>query len=185
MAQRRTARRTSRRRTPARRRRRTTARRRSYRRNPTYRRNQFRGVFGQLQRGVVDAAGVVTGKAATRFVANLVPIGGQDLFVNVAKQAGAAIVVGMVSRRFLGQDWARMMLAGGLAAPVESFLSGLPVIGPMLGDYNPFLPMGIYPEQGLGYNPFLPVGEYTPAYEDGMYDEGMGIYPEPIVGTYN
>lgn len=168
-----------------RRKRRSPVRRRAAARRPVrrrrYRRNQpqrftVRNLGKQLQQGVFDAAGVVAGKAATRIVANLIPLGGETAIMVFAKQAISAIGVGTVASMFLSRDVARMLVAGGLAAPVEQFMVNIPFIGPMLADYDPFLPMG-------DADPFLPMGEYpavgdsASAYGEDPYGPGVGEYP--------
>ena len=171
-------------------RRKKTVRRRSTsrtRRNPP-RRFTAKGIVKEVQQGVVDAFGVVVGKAATRIVANFVPIPKQGAMMNFVVQAGSAIVVGMAARMVVSRDVARMVIAGGFAAPVEGFAKGIPFIGPMLGDdylelgeyamgdSDPFLPIG-------DSDPFLPIGEeYADPYADvgeyavGEYAGGGGAY---------
>ncbi len=176
------ARKRTRRRSPVRRRAaaRRPVRRRRYRRNQPQR-FSVRNLGKQLQQGVFDAAGVVVGKAATRLVANFIPIPGNTAIMAFAKQAISALGVGTIASMFLSRDTARFLIAGGLAAPVESFVQNIPVIGPMLADYDPFLPMG-------DADPFLPMGEYpavgdsAPAYGDDPYGPGIGEYP--AVGEY-
>lgn len=153
-------------------RRRSTSRR--VRRNPP--RFSARGLMRDAQQGVIDAAGVVVGKAATRIVANFVPLPKQGAIMNFVVQAGSAIAVGLVAKMVVSRDMARMIVAGGFAAPVEGFAKGIPFIGPMLGDdylelgeyamgdADPFLPIG-------DADPFLPIGEG----EDNEYEE-MGEY---------
>ena len=116
---------------------------------------------------MIDAGGVVVGKAATRMVANFIPLDKSNMIMNFAVQAGSAIVVSMVAKQFVSPNMAKMVLAGGLAAPVESFLKGIPVIGPALGDSDPFLPYG-------DSDPFLPYGSYPE-------EMNLGSYPEEIV----
>lgn len=170
--------------------RRKTRRRRSttvttkVRSNPP-RRFTMKNIIGEVQQGAIDAAGVVVGKAATRIVANFVPIPKEGMMMNFVVQAGSAIAVGMVARMVVSRDMARMIIAGGFAAPVESFARGIPFIGPMLGDdylelgeyaigdADPFLPIG-------DADPFLPIGEGEEAYDDPYAD--VGEYAE--VGEY-
>ena len=138
----------------------------------------MRNLGRQFQQGLFDAAGVVVGKAATRILSNMIPVPRTTPIMEFAVQAGAAVVVGTAASMFLPRDVARMMVAGGLAAPVESFAVNIPFIGPMLADYDPFLPMG---EQ----DPFLPMGAYPApaanalgqsAYGDDPYGPGIGAY---------
>lgn len=88
-----------------------------------------------------------------------------------AKQAMAALGAGLAAKQFLSPQVARMVLAGGLAAPMETFLAGLPVIGPFISDSG----MGEY---GLGYDPYLPIGEEDPYLPIGEYAMEGGEYPE-------
>lgn len=90
----------------------------------------------------------------------------------LVKQGVSAVVVGMVASQFIGAQYGRFVLAGGLAAPVETFLQGIPVIGPaltggqQLGEYLGVapLPIGEYVQEGTG-TPFdmmdEPIGEYV------------------------
>ncbi len=160
-------------------RRRSTSKRR-VRRNPP-RRFTARGILKEVQQGAIDAAGVVVGKAATRIVANFVPVAKDTMLMNFVVQAGSAIVVGMASRMIVSRDMARMIIAGGFAAPVESFAKGIPFIGPMLGD--DYLELGEY---AMGdTDPFLPVGDtdpFLPVGED--YDDPYADVGEYAMGEY-
>lgn len=150
-----------------RRKRRGTSRKRSYRRNPAA--FSVRGVMKSFQQGVIDAAGVVGGKAATRLLANVLPLPkGGGAIMGFAVQGIAALIVGTAARQFLGKETARMMIAGGFAAPIETIAKGVPVIGPALGDdyllgeyYMGELPMGEYDDPSVGD---LPMGEYVGEY---------------------
>lgn len=119
-------------------------RRRAPRRNPRgFKIPTMRGVFAQIQTGVVDAAEVVIGKAAARAIPtaiNLPKEGPMGLLI----QAGTAIVVGMLGVQFISKNAGKMMLAGALAAPVESLIAGLniPFISPALAPVG----MGLYPQ---------------------------------------
>lgn len=135
-----------------------------YKRNPRF---SVRNMGKLLRQGVTDAAGVVVGKAATRMVANFIPLDKSNPVMNFAVQAVSAIGVSIVAGNVVSPNMAKMILAGGFAAPVESFLSGIPVIGPALGDVDPFLPYG-------DVDPFLPYGSYP------EWDQ-MGAYPEEVV----
>lgn len=151
--------------TVAKRRRSSTTRRRSRGRRRGTSTIRFRRVRGaiykrnppllrQAMQGVKDAVAVVGGKAATRMVANLIPLDKTGV-MGLAVQGAAALGVGMLAARFLNRDIARFVTAGGLAAPVETALASVPVIGPALsGDDMVYaaLPMGEYAE---------PMGEYA------------------------
>ncbi len=178
-----------RRKTPvaARRRRRSPARRNRARRAPTgfkrVRRQTFKRSMRNpawtlknmgkiLQQGVIDASGVVLGKAGARIVSGFIPIGGEGM-MNIAKQAIAAIGVGFIGGQFMPRDYSRFLIAGALAAPVETFLTGIPVIGPALtgeGELGEYLGFGEAPGLPIGEAPGLPIGEYV--------QPGMGEYVE-------
>lgn len=138
----------------------------------------FNQAIKEGTQGVVDAAGVIAGKAATRIVANLVPIPKDTMMMNFIVQAGSAIVVGIVARMVVSKDVARMMIAGGFAAPVESFAKGIPFIGPMLGD--DYLQLGEY---AMGdADPFLPIGDADPFLPIG--DNAYGSDADAAFGEY-
>lgn len=177
------------------RRRRTTRKRITRRRAPVRRRARrnpprrgfklptFNQALREVQQGVIDAGGVIVGKAATRIVANLVPIPKNTMMMNFVVQAGSAIVVGMVARMVVSKDVARMMIAGGFAAPVESFAKGIPFIGPMLGD--DYLQLGEY---AMGdADPFLPIGDsdpFLPIGDDAYGSNADAAYGEYAMGEY-
>ncbi len=192
---RRTAKRTSTRRKPvarrkATRRRRKRGRRRSsgkvtytpvrgriYRKNPRF---NVRNIMSRFQQGVMDGAAVVAGKAGTRLLANFVPVPDnikQGAIGNFALQGLSAVVVSMLAQNVVSAQTARFIAAGGFAAPMETLMKGLPVIGDALGD--DWLEMGEYL---MGEAPGLPVGEY------GMLPPGqepyMGDAPGLPIGEY-
>lgn len=121
-----------------------------------------------LQQGAMDAAAVVGGKAVTRMIANFIPLPTEGMFMVFAKQAVSAIGAGMVAQQFLTARTASFVLAGGLAAPVESLLAQVPVIGDFLGD--DFLELGEAAGLPIGEAAGLPIGEY-PEVEVGEYPE--------------
>lgn len=100
--------------------------------------------------------------------------------MNFVVQAGSAIVVGMASRFVVSRDMARMIIAGGFAAPVEGLAKGIPFIGPMLGD--DYLELGEY---AMGdSDPFLPIGDSDPFLPIGD-DQGYGVdVGEYAMGDY-
>lgn len=166
------------------RRRRSTAGRRSWRRTSAtvarragrqlrYRRTnppRLRGIVGQLQQGAIDAGFIVAGKAASRIIAGFVPVVGGGQAVQIAVQAAAALAAGYVGR-YISPNASRMMLAGGLAGVVESFVKGLniPYVSAALGDdyYTPGpLAVGGYPQQNQ-------VGAYP----------GISAYPALMAGS--
>lgn len=132
-------------------------------------------IIGQLQQGLVDAGFIVGGKAASRIIAGFIPVGAGGMAVNLAVQAGAALAAGYVGR-FISPNASRMMLAGGLAGVVESFVKSLniPLVSNALGDgdiYNPgALAVGAYPQSVPGG-----VAAY-PQLMAGIGDEDDDIY---------
>lgn len=131
--------------------------------------------MGQLQQGAIDAGFIVAGKAASRIIAGFIPVGAGGMAINLAVQAAAALGAGYVGR-FISPNASRMMLAGGLAGVVETFVKGLniPFISPALGDdyYTPgALAVGAYPQQisaypGVSAYPQLMAGDEE---DEGLY----------------
>lgn len=148
--------------------------------NPGKRRRKARGLFrrnpggavgslmGLGKQGLKDAAGVIVGKTATRIVSGLIPFGAATGIVGTLKQVLVAVGVGYGANRVMGREFARMVVAGGIAAPLETLLKGLniPVLSPALsaGD-EAYAAMGAYPL--AAYPAALPAG-------DG-YGEGSGM----------
>lgn len=133
----------------------TPVRGKIYRKNPAF---SVRGITRQLQTGAMNAGAVVLGKAGARVVANFLPLP-KDGVMNYVTQVVAALGVGMLSRQFMSAKAAEFVLAGALAAPVETFLKGMPVIGGFLGDDE--LMMGEYLSAGSMGEYNLPIGEYN------------------------
>lgn len=118
---------------PKRRRRRAAARRfaapRRRRRNPPR-----TNLVTMLMDGALGAVEVIGGKVAVRAVPGFVglPTAGNT---GLAVQAALAVGLGWVVDMLAGPDVARMVLAGGLAAPLENVVAGLniPVVSPAVG----------------------------------------------------
>ena len=138
-----------------------------------FRRNPARGVMGGLLatgfQGIKDGAGVVIGKAATRTVAGLVPFGANTGIVGALKQVVVAVAVGYGAHKVMGKEFARMVVAGGIAAPIETLVKGLniPILSPALaaGD-EAYAAMGAYPL--AAYPAALPAGGMSDGMGDGM-----------------
>jgi hypothetical protein len=138
--------------------RRRRARRRAYRRNPP-RPFRLEKLPQLLMDGAIDGLQVVVGKAAARTIPTLinVPTAGP---IGLAIQALSAVAAGFAGS-FLSPNAAKMFLAGGFAAPVESLIKGLniPVLSAALGDEDLVeLPMSAYP----------------------MLDAGVAAYPDTL-----
>lgn len=135
-------------------RRRAVGKRRSFRRSA---RKMSRALLPMITQGFKDAAGVVVGKAAARAIPQMVGLA-QTGYAGMAIQAIAAIAAGYGANRFIGANFGRMVLAGGLSAPLESLVKSLniPIISAGLSDdYLPGIgsyPMlASYPQELSGY----------------------------------
>jgi len=129
---------------------RTTTRRRTYRR----RRNPPKvKILGQLMDGVKDAGGIIIGKAAARAIPTMTNLPKQGA-LGLAVQAGVALAAGIAAHRFVGRDFGRMVLAGGLTAPLETAIvaNNVPLLGPALSPATGATQVGLYslPSRGMG-----------------------------------
>jgi hypothetical protein len=108
--------------------------------------------------GLVDAAEVLAGEAATNVIAGYIPVTGAAL--QAAAKVGAAVIVAYVGKKFVGANFAKMALAGGLAAvirgPVKA--ANIPIVSAALGDAD-YYAVGAYPQGALPG-----VGAYPQAY---------------------
>jgi hypothetical protein len=128
-------------------------------------------VVGQLMNGAVDATEVVLGKAVARAIPQLVGLP-QSGAVGLAVQVGSALLAGYLARN-ISPNASKMVLAGGLAAPIESFVKGLniPLISAALGDED-YYAVGAYPmAPGVGNG----VGAY-PSLQGEEDDVSGGVY---------
>ena len=176
---------TARRRSPVR----TYRRRRSYRHNPVtayaanprrrgrrhrYRRNppSARGIFGKVQRGLMDAGATLAGGAVARVAGGFIPLPNTGL-TGVAVGVGVAIGVGMVANKVVSQDTARFVVAGAMQVPLKNLITTfVPGAGAYLGDYDN---VGAYEIGGSGVGDYLNPGDNTGEVED---LEGVGAYVE-------
>ena len=148
------------------RRRRSAARRPSHRRR--YRQNPA-GLGGimrylsvnNLMSGVIDAGEVLGGKIVVRTLPGLVGLPTTDM-LGLSVQALTAILAGGVAHTFVNPNAGKMVLAGGLAAPLETILKGLniPFISANLGE-------DVVEIDGISAYPQL---------------NQMGSYPQPVYG---
>ena len=144
----------------AKRRRRTVRKTAAKRRTTRRRRNPPRttDLVGMLVDGALGAVEVIGGKVAVRALPGVVglPTAGNT---GLAIQAALAVALGWVTDMFAGPDVARMVLAGGLAAPMESVIAGanLPVISAAVGGT-----MGSYVRARLPNYPRAPVSRRLP-----------------------
>ena len=109
-------------------RRRHRTRSRRYHRNP--------GFLGMIQQGAMDSLATLGGGAAARIAGGFIPLADTGL-LGAAKGVGVAVVLGMVSRRFLSSDTARFVTAGAMQVPIKNLIvSFVPAAGAYLGDYD-------------------------------------------------
>jgi hypothetical protein len=123
-----------------------------------------------LQQGAIDATGVTIGKVGARFVSGFIPSFGEGVFMNLAKQAVAALGVGFLAGQFVPRDFGRFVMAGALSAPVETGLAMIPVVGDLISG-NAEL------GEALGYG--LPMGQPSYGLPAGEY-----VQPEAMTGEY-
>jgi hypothetical protein len=98
--------------------------------------------------GAIDGAEVVVGKSLVRTLPQMVGLPTGDA-TGLVMQALSAVLVGWAGHSFISPNAGKMMLAGGLSAPMETFIKQLNI---------PFI------SAGLG--------------EDVVELEGMGTYPQ-------
>ena len=136
--------------------------RRRYRRNPP----GFGGVLRYLSPthlfgGVVDAGEVLAGKVVVRTIPGLVGLPTTDM-LGLVVQSLTAVLAGGVAHSFVSPNAGKMVLAGGLAAPLESLLKGLniPFISANLGeDVVEIDGMQSYPQITSGVGSYPSYGE--------------------------
>jgi hypothetical protein len=114
--------------------------------------------------GVIDAGEVLVGKVVVRTVPGLIGFGSSDT-IGLAIQALTAIVAGGVAHTFVNHNAGKMILAGGLAAPLETLIKSLniPMISSALGEETVEIEgMGSYVQLPnlQGYPMPSTVGEY-------------------------
>jgi hypothetical protein len=120
-----------------------------------------------LMGGVIDAGEVLVGKVVVRTVPGLIGFGSSDT-IGLAIQALTAIVAGGVAHTFVNHNAGKMVLAGGLAAPLETLIKSLniPLISSALGEDTVEVV-----QDGMGGYVQIP--------------QGMGSYVQPGVGAYD
>jgi len=114
-----------------------------------------------LMSGVIDAGEVLGGKIVVRTLPGLVGLPTTDM-LGLSVQALTAILAGGVAHTFVNPNAGKMVLAGGLAAPLETILKGLniPFISANLGE-------DVVEIDGISAYPQL---------------NQMGSYPQPVYG---
>ena len=127
-----------------------------------------------LMDGAMDSALVLTGKAATRSIpllANLPKEGN----IGLAVQGLTAVVVSMLAQNFLRPAQARMILAGGLTAPLETLIVSFNV---------PFLAPALQPVEADAQLSAYLGGYVSPPPPAPTNGEGVGGYVDDGMGAY-
>ena len=115
-----------------------------------------------LMSGVIDAGEVLGGKIVVRTLPGLVGLPTTDM-LGLSVQALTAVLAGGVAHTFINPNAGKMVLAGGLAAPLETLLKGLniPFISANLGeDVIEVGGMGSYVQIPSGMGTYPQYGEY-------------------------
>ncbi len=141
------------------------------------------GVVGMVVQGAKDAGAIVGGKVAANVVARAIPLADTGA-MGIVKRVGAAALVGFAANKFLSRDTARLMLAGGLTAVIESAAravlpANIVAIGLAGEDADA---LGAYLagiEEGAALGADEALGAYLQA-GVGADDNGVGAYPEGI-----
>jgi len=110
---------------------RAPAKRAPARRNPRARRPKMPDLVGMLTDGTMMAGQVLVGKAAARSAPDLLGFP-KEGNVGLAIQVAIAVAVGFVADMFVSARTGAAILAGGLTAPLETFLVAQEV--PWLGE---------------------------------------------------
>lgn len=140
------------------------------RRRHHYRRNPAGSFVRMATTGVKDAAAIVVGKAATRVVSNLIPVGTNVGIIGAVKQVAVAVGVGYAASKLVKRgDFARFVTAGGIAGALETIVKGLniPILSANLGDGAEYAAV-----TGAGAGSTMIPG--VAAYPGGP---GVGVYP--------
>lgn len=150
---------------------RRTKRRRSTRR----RRNPgMPSVVRQLTGGVKDAAAIVGGEAAARALPSLAKLPKEGA-LGLAVQGASALVAGFLAHKAMGREVGRLVLAGGLSAPLKTAIvaAKVPFLAPALSPATGAAQLGAY--KGLRAY-VLPSGDMLGRY---VKPAGMGAYVRP------
>lgn len=130
---------------------RKVSRRRGFHRNPPKGLGGLMFYFSptRLMGGVVDAGEVLVGKVVVRTLPGMVGLPTTDM-MGMLSQAVTAVLAGGVAHSFVSANAGKMILAGGLSAPLESFVKGMniPVVSAALGEDTVEVGTGVssYPE---------------------------------------
>lgn len=152
------------------------------RRNPPRGKFSVRKITRNLTQGVMDAGLVLVGKAGARTIPAMLPNLPKEGNVGLAVQALVAVVLGMAADMFLSPANAKMVLAGGLTAPVETLVVSFDVpflaeaLAPVTADQQLSAYAG-YVQPELIAAPSAEMGAYVQEGADvamGGYDYALG-----------
>ncbi len=129
-----------------------------------------------LMDGAMDSALVLTGKAATRMIPHMANLP-KDGNIGLAVQGLTAVVVSMLAQNFLRPAQARMILAGGLTAPLETLIVSfnVPFLAPALQPVESDAQLSSYLQGYVSPPPPTP-GNNGNNGVGGYVDDGMGDY---------
>lgn len=134
----------------------------------------IKNITRTLMDGAMDSALVLTGKAATRAIPLMVNLP-KEGNLGLAIQGATAVVVSMLAQNFLKPQQARMILAGGLTAPLET----------LIVSYNiPFLAPALQPVEADAQLSAYLGGYVTPPPPAATNGEGVGGYVDDGMGDY-
>ena len=149
--------------------------RRRYRRNAGFRFGGG-GMVNKIIGAAKNAGYVVVGKAIARGVPRMVGLPTTGL-MGTAVQALAGIFLAPIVGKFIGRGSEPFIIAGALVAPMEQLLAGLPVVGPLLGEYDYLAAI----PQDLGPSDLISQGDEDDVLAMGGYaNEGMSGYLSPV-----
>lgn len=155
-------------------------RRRTTRRNPPVSLRP-KNIGRELLQGVKDAGFIIGGKASARALPTLLKLPQAGL-VGLGVQLGTAFATGLAVHKFVGRDAGRFWLAGGLTAPLETWIvaKNVPFLAPALSPGTAAVQVGAYVAPGLSAY-YLPAARRAPVQMEGR---GMGAYVSPA-GRYD
>lgn len=139
-----------------------------------------RAIGKTLAQGVKDASGVLLGKAAARAVPQYFKLP-QSGIAGLAVQLGVAIATGLAAHRFVNRDYGRFVLAGGISAPLETFIvaKNFPVLGPALSPGTANVALGAY-AMGGGMGTYALPRRLAPGVSSYAAAQGLRSYAKSV-----
>jgi hypothetical protein len=138
------------------------------RRNPP---NFFSGLPGRLMDAGIGAVEVTLGKAGARAIPTMLKLPA-DGAMGLATQLVSALVIGWLGS-MVSPNMGKMLLIGGLTAPIEAFIKGanIPVISPALAGQD-YFSVGGYPQ------PAPALAGYVQSPSLAAYEDDFAAYPQ-------